>query len=233
MKKFFVFCAAVAAAVGMQAEVINFASGYTNTNAHADEIKALYSLDGDGASWGVYNDSLLCVDAAEGANFTLAVGDNLEFKFATSNGKSAIIVFKKDYMEFGGKGMELRYYGEADDVVKMAVSSKSKSKASEFEIMPVSSTDDTPTATTTDALVVSTYTSKAEEASILTFKATDNEMKIKEIQNGYRLFSVEVPGEAQGVLNTEATAKATKAIVDGRIVVLRGNRTFDLTGRAL
>ena len=41
------------------------------------------------------------------------------------------------------------------------------------------------------------------------------------------------PGEQEAVENTKAVVKARKAIIDGRLVIIRGEKMFDATGRAL
>ena len=41
------------------------------------------------------------------------------------------------------------------------------------------------------------------------------------------------PGQQEAVENTEVTVKARKAIMDGRLVIIRGEQMFDATGRAL
>lgn len=41
------------------------------------------------------------------------------------------------------------------------------------------------------------------------------------------------PGEQEAVENTKAVVKARKAIIDGRLVIIRGEQMFDATGRAL
>jgi len=232
MKKFFLFAAAIVAAMTVKADVFDFAtiaaqSDFAITNAtlntsESSETKFVYDVE--------ENIELACV---------ATVAPDFTFKYKNSSAKAkAFIVNAGNSIEFGGKNGRIEIANLiAGDELHFLVAAKG-SKASKISIV-----DNAGEVIGENTLTLPKKDKSAEGADkdgyvYLDWKVVvtsdmfvDGLVLVKETENGFRIKLATLnEGLPQGIEDVVASDKAVKFIHNGQVVVKKGDRFFNLLG---
>lgn len=227
MKKIFLFAAAVAAALTVNAKTINFTGIVDKTDAASAQstFEAAYDVTNitiagkPNSKNTAYYAEITQVSKTEEWGITTAKlkSDAQAWFDFKDNEKDNKIVAKAwaDYMQPNGKGMAL-VIGNLNAGDKVTITLKE-----ELAVVPVVEG------------VEEAEVSFADAASV-TVTATGNEIRMysKDADNNkaaWKLVSVTIGAEA-GINNTNAVVKNVKRIVDGQVVIERDGRMFNLLG---
>jgi len=227
MKKIFLFAAAVAAVMTVNAKVISFAGIVDNTSADAAKstFDAAFSYENI-TTGGVANSSgdayLVEVKQTEGTqdwettSLQLAADDQVYFAIKDSNPNKLVMKAYKEYIQPNGKAVCMVITGlNEGDKVKITLK-KALNKEAFIEGATVTSSK-------FDSEVVE-LTAAAEEIRVYS-KDEAGSADAK-----WQVISVEVPGESTAVENTEATVKAQKVVRNGQVLIERNGVAYTVLG---
>ena len=230
MKKFFLFTAAVIAALTVNAKVIDLSavgtafsdwtiSEATLNSTESDESKGKYVFD---IKAGVASESY--INAEPSVVFQIKNG---------SDKAKAFVVYPGKCYEFGGKyGILIIKNTQPGDKIVITVAAKGSTAANfagdGFPVQAVAvSSDLTCPAKGSDGADEQGYVWKELE-----FQSLGGEVQIKEFDGGYRIKAILI-GAGQGVENVEAAEKAVKFFENGQLVIIKNGVKFNALGAKL
>ena len=230
MKKFFLFTAAVIAALTVNAKVIDLSavgtafsdwtiSEATLNSTESDESKGKYVFD---IKAGVASESY--INAEPSVVFQIKNG---------SDKAKAFVVYPGKCYEFGGKnGILILKNTQAGDPIKLTVAAKGSTAANfEGEGFPINAS-----AVSTDLVLPAKGSDGADEQGYvwkeLEYISLGGEVQIKEFAGGYRISKVEV-GASQGVENVFDGVKAVKTFENGQLVIIKNGVRYNALGAQL
>lgn len=230
MKKFFLFAAAIVAAMTVNAKVINL-NGIVDTTSvdlakssfeAAFELANTY-IKGEPDSKGKPYAQVYQKDATtdwETSSMTLSADPQVTFAFKDSNADKLVLKAYESYFQPNGKAVCLIISGlKANDQVKFNFKSALGKKAS-------------VEGASEGALI-------ELNAETLTLTATGSEIRLYSKDNDanaeakWQLISIEVPGGSQAIDNTNADVKATKIFENGQLVIIKNGVKYNALGAQL
>lgn len=236
MKKFFLFVAAVAAAMTVNAKVLDLATAGTAigdwtlgaqaslNSSKSDEAKAKYVYD---------------ITGGDEANETFITAEpSVVFQTKNSSKKEgAFAIYPAKCFEFGGKNGVLVLKGTAaGDAIKLTVAAKG-STAANFEDA-AGTFPKNAVAVSTDLTLPAKEKGAAgadEEGYIwkeLEYTALGGDVQIKEFAGGYRIIKIQV-GAEQAIDNVNANVKVEKFFRDGQLIIRKNGVEYNALGAQL
>ena len=234
MKKFFLFAAAVAAALTVNAKVIDLTTVGTSIDQWTVGEATLNETESKPAE-GKYVYDIKAKVASE--SFSNAE-PNVVFQIKNTSDKTkAFVVYPGKCYEFGGKNGILIIKGTAPgDAIKLPVAAKG-SKAADFK--------DAAGAYPKNAVAVSTDLTLPAKAAgaegadeqgyiwkTLEYTSLGGDVEIKEFVGGYRIKAIQVGAASQGIDNVEAV-KAEKFYRDGQLIIRKNGVEYNALGAKL
>ena len=231
MKKFFLFAAAVVAALTVNAKVIDLTTVGTsidqwtiseatlNSGSDADAGKYIYDIKG-----GVASESYINAEP------------NVVFQIKNGSDKAkAFVVYPGKCYEFGGKnGILIIKNTQAGEAIVLTVAAKGgtaanfKDAADAFPVNAVAVTADlTCPAKGSDGADEQGYVWKTLE-----YQSMGGDVEIKEFDGGYRIKAIQIGG-TQGVENVEGAAKVEKFYRDGQLIIRKNGVEYNALGAKL
>ena len=232
MKKFFLFTAAVVAALTVNAKVLDLAAVGTsidqwtiseatlnNDNSDPDKGKFVYDIKA-----GVPSESFVNADP------------DVVFQIKNGSDKAkAFVVYPGKCYEFGGKnGILILKNTAAGDKILLTVAAKGSTAANfadEAGAFPVNAV-----AVSADLTLPAKGSDGADEQGYvwkeLEYTALGGEVQIKEFAGGYRISKIQV-GAGQGVENINADVKAVKTFENGQLVIIKNGVRYNALGAQL
>ena len=229
MKKFFLFTAAVVAALTVNAKVLDLAAVGTsidqwtiseatlnNDNSDPDKGKFVYDIKA-----GVPSESFVNADP------------DVVFQIKNGSDKAkAFVVYPGKCYEFGGKnGILILKNTAAGDKIVLTVAAKGSTAANfadEAGAFPVNAV-----AVSADLTLPAKGSDGADEQGYvwkeLEYTALGGEVQIKEFAGGYRISKIQV-GAGQGVENINADVKAVKTFENGQLVIIKNGVRYNALG---
>ena len=231
MKKFFLFAAAVVAAMTVNAKVVDLtAIGTTidawtiseatlNSGSDADAGKYIYDIKG-----GVASESYINAEP------------NVVFQIKNGSDKAkAFVVYPGKCYEFGGKnGILIIKNTQAGEAIVLTVAAKGSTAANfkdATDAFPVNAV-----AVTADLTCPAKGSEGADEQGYvwktLEYTSMGGEVEIKEFDGGYRIKAIQI-GATQGVENVEGAAKVEKFYRDGQLIIRKNGVEYNALGAKL
>lgn len=229
MKKFFLFAAAAIAAMTVNAKVISFAGIVDKTDATtaANTFNAAFNvtnltIEGKANSdASAYYAELKQTAATQEWGVTTAKlksDAQVYFDFKDNNDNKVVMKYWADYAQPNGKAVALVISGlkVGDNVTINLKEALDK----------------------TVAIEGATEESKSFNALAIVLTAMGSEIRVfsKTPDNGdakWKLQSVEVPGDGQGIDNTNATVKVEKFYRDGQLIIRKNGVEYNVLGAQL
>lgn len=234
MKKFFLFAAAVAAALTVNAKVIDLTTVGTSIDQWTVGEATLNETESKPAD-GKYVYDIKANVASE--SFVNAE-PNVVFQIKNGSDKpKAFVVYPGKCYEFGGKNGILIIKGTAPgDAIKLTAAAKG-SNAADFK--------DAAGAYPKNAVAVSTDLTLPAKAAgaegadeqgyiwkTLEYTSLGGDVEIKEFVGGYRIKAIQVGAASQGIDNVEAV-KAEKFYRDGQLIIRKNGVEYNALGAKL
>ena len=241
MKKFFLFAAAIVAALTMNATVYDFsnitsADELTVTNAtlntsESTETKLVYDIPAPAEGESSSTISIV-VKAAPACVFELSNGSGKTKAMAVGiegNGKS--------YIEFSGKNGILTINNlTVGTSVTLHICAKGEKTSSIAATSGAAETDavELPAKVKKDSEQAGKdgYDANGYYWKDATFTATGSTMVLKETANGYRVNSINI-ADGQGIENTSAAVKAEKRYENGQLVIIKNGVKYNALGTVI
>lgn len=230
MKKFFLFAAAVAAAMTVNAKVISFADIVYNSSADSAVIgfNAAFVYDNiniNGAANSAGDSYLVEVKQAEATTewdvtlLELKADNQVYFTFKDGSANKLVMKAYKEYVQPNGKAACMVITGlNAGDKVKITLK-----KALNKETMIEGATVESDKFNGTEIEL----TAAAEEIRVYSKNiAGDADAK-------WQVISVEVPDGAQGIENVNNAVKAEKFFENGQLVIIKNGVRYNALGAQL
>lgn len=224
MKKFFLFAAALVAAMTVNAKYYNFA-GITADQITTDGTLGTYVMDS------VEIPSVSQPDGVD-INVRLAGMDGLVVNYTQSAGKSKndILKFAADYMQADGKDVILTLSDLAfEDEIQLLVSAKGSTNAVFAALSGADADAENPESVGKAA--------KTDDYVVVKFWATGSTAQIKETAGGYRIIALaineDVKNPGQGIEDTKTAVKAEKFFRNGQLVIRKNGVEFNAIGAKL
>lgn len=228
MKKFFLFAAAVVAAMTVNAKVIDLKTVATSIDdwtpgaqatlneSASDESKSKYVYDIKG---GDANETVIKNEAS------------LVFQTKNSSDKSkAFVIYPGKCFEFGGKnGILVIKNTQPGDAIKLTVAAKGGTAANFVgNDFPVNAS-----AVSTDLTLPAKGSEGGDEEGyvwkVLEYLSLGGDVQIKEFDGGYRITRIEVGGET-AVENVNADVKSVKTFENGQVVIIKNGVKYNVLG---
>lgn len=228
MKKYFLFAAAIVAAMTVNAKVISFAgivdksaedAALSTFNAAFDyeNITLATGQNSGKTAWYVAVNQTAGTDAWDVTNLYLKADDQAYFTFKDASENKEVAKAWAEYIQPNGKAMCLVITGvSAGNKVKLNLK-EALNKQTLIEGATVES--DMLSETTVELTVAA----DADEIRVYS-KNVDGDKDAK-----WKLISVEVPGE-QAVDNVNADVKATKFFENGQLVIIKNGVKYNALG---
>ena len=232
MKKFFLFAAAVIAALTVNAKVIDLTAvgttieGWTvseatlNSGSDADAGKYIYDIKG-----GVASESYINAEP------------NVVFQIKNGSDKAkAFVIYPGKCYEYGGKNGILIIKGTAmGDAIKLTVAAKGGTAANFADATntyPINAA-----AVSADLTCPAKGSEGADEQGyvwkVLEFSSLGGDVQIKEFDGGYRINKIEIGASSQGINNTNAAVKVEKFYRDGQLIIRKNGVEYNALGAQL
>ena len=234
MKKFFLFAAAVAAALTVNAKVIDLTTVGTSIDQWTVGEATLNETESKPADGKYVYD----IKANVASESFINAEPNVVFQIKNTSDKTkAFVVYPGKCYEFGGKNGILIIKGTAPgDAIKLHVAAKG-SKAADFK--------DAAGAYPKNAVAVSTDLTLPAKAAgaegadeqgyiwkTLEYTSLGGDVEIKEFVGGYRIKAIQVGAASQGIDNVEAV-KAEKFYRDGQLIIRKNGVEYNALGAKL
>ena len=234
MKKFFLFAAAVVAAMTVNAKVIDLTAIGTTIDEWTIGEATLNETESKPAEGKYVYD----IKAEVASESFINAEPNVVFQIKNTSDKTkAFVVYPGKCYEFGGKNGILIIKGTAPgDAIKLTAAAKG-SKAADFK--------DAAGAYPKQAVAVSTdLTLPAKAAGAegadeqgyiwkeIEYTSLGGDVEIKEFVGGYRIKAIQV-GALQAVDNVFDGAKAVKTFENGQLIILKNGVRYNALGAKL
>jgi hypothetical protein len=237
MKKFFLFAAAVVAALTVNAKDLDLAAVGTQIGDWSLGDQATLNSSKSDESKGKY---VYDIAGGETANDTY-IKSETGFVFQTKNTskkEGAFSIYPGKCFEYGGKNGVLVIKGTAAGAsIKLYVAAKGEKSNADFKD-PEGVYPKNAAAVSTD-LVLPAKNKGAEGADAegytwktLEYKSMGGDVQIKEFLGGYRISKIEVSGN-QAVENVEAEVKSVKTFENGQLVIIKNGVKYNALGAQL
>ena len=227
MKKFFLFTAAIVAALTVNAKVIDLSAVGTSIDDWTVSEATLNSGESD-ASKGKY-----VYDIKGGVASESFINAEPSVVFQIKNGSDkakAFVVYPGKCYEFGGKnGILIIKNTAAGDRIRLTVAAKG-STAANFagDGFPVNAS-----AVSEDLTLPAKGSEGADEQGYvwreLEFVSLGGEVQIKEFDGGYRINKV-IIGFGEGIDNVNADVKTVKTFENGQLVIIKNGVRYNALG---
>ncbi len=230
MKKFFLFAAAVAAAMTVNAKVISFADIVYNSSADSAVLgfNAAFVFDNiniKGAANSAGDSYLVEVYQTEATTewdvtvLELKADNQVYFTFKDANDNKLVMKAYKEYVQPNGKAACMVITGlNNGDKVKITLK-----KALNKETLIEGATVESDMLNGTEIEL----TAAAEEIRVYS-KSVDGKYDAK-----WQVISVEVPDGAQGIENVNNAVKAEKFFENGQLVIIKNGVRYNALGAQL
>ncbi len=229
MKKFFLFAAAIATAMTMNAKVLDLTATGT---AIGDWTVGEATLNSDESNpeGGKY---VYDIKAEVASESYITAEPNVVFQIKnTSDKKKAFVVYPGKCYEFGGKnGVLIVKNTNPGDKIVLTAAAKG-STAGDF-------TDAAGTypknavAVSSDLTLPAKGSEGADEQGYvwkeIEYTSLGGTVEIKEFKGGYRINKIQV-GASQGIDNTKAGQKAVKIFENGQLVIIKNGVKYNAIG---
>lgn len=228
MKKFFLFAAAVVAAMTVNAKVIDLTAVGTTIDAWTISEATLNS--GSDADAGKY---IYDIKAGVASESYINAEPSVVFQIKNGSDKAkAFVIYPGKCYEFGGKnGILIIKNTNPGEKIVLTVAAKGgtaanfKDAADAFPVNAIAVTADlTCPAKGSDGADDQGYVWKQIE-----YTAMGGDVQIKEFDGGYRIKAIQV-GELQGVENVEAAEKAVKFFENGQLIIMKNGVRYNALG---
>ena len=227
MKKFFLFAAAIVAAMTVNAAVWDFSVDTINTVAAVDAFKSscTFKLSDKTSS---DNKPYVAVDynLADKAEAVLVFDESpvaIKFAYSNSSSKTEVLKFYGTYMQIARKGTKMTISCHTGD--KITIYPKSYNKACEFT---VTGADKAVIALEKDSETAVELTATDDEVLFDTSAPSDGDKYAQACQ----IVKIEVGG-SQAIDNTDAAVKATKIFENGQLVIIKNGVKYNALGAQL
>ena len=234
MKKFFLFAAAVIAALTVNAKVLDLTTAGTTIDEWTINDATLNSSESD-AEKGKY---VYDIKAEVPSETFVTAEPSVVFQTKNSSDKAkSFVVYPGKCYEFGGKNGILIIKGAAvGDAIKLTVAAKGSNNA---DFKDAAGTYPKNAIAVSTDLVLPAKEKGAEGADeegyiwkVLEYQAIGGDVEIKEFNGGYRISKIEV-GSEQAVENIFDGAKAEKIMENGQLVIIKNGVKFNALGAQL
>ena len=232
MKKFFLFAAAVAAALTVNAKVLDLTTVGTTIN----EWNVTGATLNDGASDADAGKYVYDIAAGVPGESYIKAEPNVVFQIKNGSDKQkAFVVYPGKCYEFGGKnGILIIKNTAAGDKIVLTVAAKGSTAANFADpdgAFPVNAI-----AVSADLTLPAKGSEGADEQGYvwkeLEYTSLGGEVQIKEFAGGYRIRMIQV-GAAEGVENVFDNAKAVKFFENGQLVIIKNGVRYNALGAQL
>lgn len=235
MKKFFLFAAAVAAALTVNAKVIDLTTVGTSIDQWTVGEATLNETESKPADGKYVYD--IKVNVASESFINAEPNVVFQIKNTTEDKAKAFVVYPGKCYEFGGKNGILIVKGtKAGDAIVLTAAAKG-SKAADFK--------DAAGAYPKNAVAVSTDLTLPAKAAgaegadeqgyiwkTVEYTSLGGDVEIKEFVGGYRIKAIQVGAASQGIDNVEAV-KAEKFYRDGQLIIRKNGVEYNALGAKL
>jgi len=233
MKKFFLFAAAVVAAMTVNAKVVDLTTvgtsidqwtvGEATLNAsesNPDGGKYVYDIKG-----GVASESYIKAEP------------NVVFQIKNGSDKAkAFVVYPGKCYEFGGKnGILIIKNTQAGEAIVLTAAAKGSTAANfkdAADAFPVNAV-----AVTADLTLPAKGSEGADEQGYvwkqIEYTSMGGDVEIKEFAGGYRIKAIQIGAGSQGVENVEGAAKVEKFYRDGQLIIRKNGVEYNALGAKL
>jgi len=233
MKKFFLFAAAVVAAMTVNAKVVDLTTvgtsidqwtvGEATLNAsesNPDGGKYVYDIKG-----GVASESYIKAEP------------NVVFQIKNGSDKAkAFVVYPGKCYEFGGKnGILIIKNTQAGEAIVLTAAAKGSTAANfkdAADAFPVNAV-----AVTADLTLPAKGSEGADEQGYvwkqIEYTSMGGDVEIKEFAGGYRVKAIQIGAGSQGVENVEGAAKVEKFYRDGQLIIRKNGVEYNALGAKL
>lgn len=234
MKKFFLFAAAVAAALTVNAKVIDLTTVGTSIDQWTVGEATLNETESKPADGKYVYD----IKANVASESFINAEPNVVFQIKnTSDKPKAFVVYPGKCYEFGGKNGILIIKGTAPgDAIKLTAAAKGSNAANFVDGTAVYPKN--AVAVSTD-LTLPAKAAGAEGADeqgyiwkTLEYTSLGGDVEIKEFVGGYRIKAIQVGAASQGIDNVEAV-KAEKFYRDGQLIIRKNGVEYNALGAKL
>ena len=229
MKKFFLFAAAVVAAMTVNAKVIDLTTVGTSIDQWTVGEATLNASASD-ADAGKY---VYDIKAGVASESYINAEPNVVFQIKNGSDKAkAFVVYPGKCYEFGGKNGILIVKGTtAGDAIVLTVAAKGSTAANfkdAADAFPVNAI-----AVTADLTCPAKGSEGADEQGYvwktLEYTSMGGDVEIKEFDGGYRIKAIQIGG-TQGVENVEGAAKVEKFYRDGQLIIRKNGVEYNAQG---
>lgn len=162
----------------------------------------------------------------------LAANEEIFFEYGNKEKKNNVLKTAPDYAVFDSKNFVINVPLQTEDVLTIKFSAKG-STASTMGIYGETPCIELDESTSEDDL----KSTAKDDYKVIKFVATKGgTAKVKETTGGFRLYAIainsDIDGSTTGISEVAAakSAKARKAVVNGRLVIETANGTFSATG---
>lgn len=235
MKKFFLFAAAVVAAMTINAKVIDLTAVGTSIDQWTIGEATLNETESKPAdSKYVYD-----IKANVASESFINAEPNLVFQIKnTSDKKKAFVVYPGKCYEFGGKNGILIIKGTAPgDAIKLTAAAKGGTAANFKDADGVYPKQAVAVSTDLTLPAKAAGAEGADEQGYiwkeLEFTSLGGDVEIKEFVGGYRIKAIQVGAASQAVDNVFDGAKAVKTFENGQLVIIKNGVKYNALGAQL
>ena len=229
MKKFFLFVAAVAAAMTVNAKVLDLATAGTAIGDWTISEATLNSGSDEAAGKYIYD-----IKAGVASESFVTAEPNVVFQIKNGSDKAkAFVIYPGKCYEFGGKnGILILKNTAAGDPIKLTAAGKGSTAANfEGDGFPVNAS-----AVSKDLVLPAKGSEGGDEEGYvwkeLEFVSLGGDVQIKEFAGGYRIIKIQV-GAEQAIDNVNANVKVEKFFRDGQLIIRKNGVEYNALGAQL
>lgn len=233
MKKFFLFAAAVVAAMTVNAKVVDLtAVGTTIDQWTVSEATQNATESNPDAGKYVYD-----IKAGVASESYINAEPNVVFQIKNGSDKAkAFVVYPGKCYEFGGKnGILIIKNTQAGDAIILTAAAKGGTAANFAD--PDAVYPKSAIAVSTDLTLPAKGSAGADEQGYvwktLEYTSMGGDVEIKEFAGGYRIKAIQIGAGSQGVENVEGAAKVEKFYRDGQLIIRKNGVEYNALGAKL
>ena len=235
MKKFFLFAAAVVAAMTVNAKVIDLTAVGTTIdewNVSEATLNETESKPADGKY--VYD-----IKGGVASESYIKAESDVVFQIKNGSDKAkAFVVYPGKCYEFGGKNGILIIKGTtAGDAIVLTVAAKGSTASNFADPDAVYPKNAVAVSAVADLTLPAKGSEGADEQGYvwkeLKYTSLGGDVEIKEFAGGYRISKIQIGGEQQAIDNIEAGEKAVKFFENGQLIILKNGVRYNALGAKL